>query len=162
GQLGELAFKRGDVAQACAYLEQGLKLLGRWVPPPGLLTGASAVWEILAQAAHSVAPGLWLARRSLERGEPGILAVHLYSRLAYPSWYHRGQFAVLWAHLRDLNLAERYPPTPELAQAWSEHSPALTTLPWFSRAYAYAEKSLALRQEFGDPWGQGQTLHFYG
>jgi signal transduction histidine kinase len=162
GQLGELAFKRGDFGQANTYLEQSLKLLGRWVPPRGLLTGVSSLWEILSQAGHTLAPRLFLARRPLERGERDMLAVQLYSRLAYGYWYRRGRMAVLWAHLRDLNLAERYPPTPELAQAYSAHSPALTTLPWFSRAYAYAEKSLALRREQGDVWGQGQSLHFYG
>ncbi|NMO22281.1 AAA family ATPase [Pyxidicoccus fallax] len=162
GQLGELAFKRGDFGQANTYLEQSLKLLGRWVPPRGLLTGASSIWEILSQAGHTLAPRVFLARRPLERGEKDMLAVQLYSRLAYGYWYRRGRMAVLWAHLRDLNLAERYPPTPELAQAYSAHSPALTTLPWFSRAYAYAEKSLALRREQGDVWGQGQSLHFYG
>ncbi|WP_163999654.1 protein kinase domain-containing protein [Pyxidicoccus caerfyrddinensis] len=162
GQLGELAFKRGDFGQANTYLEQSLKLLGRWVPPRGLLTGASSLWEILSQAGHTVAPRAFLARRPLEQGENDMLAIQLYSRLAYGYWYRRGRMAVLWAHLRDLNLAERYPPTPELAQAYSAHSPALTTLPWFSRAYAYAEKSLALRRQQGDVWGQGQSLHFYG
>ncbi|MCY1033539.1 ATP-binding protein [Corallococcus sp. BB11-1] len=162
GHLGELAFKRGQTVQANAYLEQGLKLLGRWVPPDALTTGASAAWEILTQAAHTLAPRLWLGRKSLANGEEDMLAVNLYSRLAYGYWYQRGRAAVLWAHLRDMNLAERYPPTPELAQAYSAHSPALTTLPWFQRAYAYAEKSLALRQQLGDVWGQGQSLHFYG
>ncbi|MGE6758477.1 ATP-binding protein [Corallococcus interemptor] len=162
GHLGELAFKRGQTVQANAYLEQGLKLLGRWVPPGTLATGASAAWEILTQAAHTVAPRLWLGRKSLADGEEDLLAVNLYSRLAYGYWYQRGRAAVLWAHLRDMNLAERYPPTPELAQAYSAHSPALTTLPWFQRAYAYARKSLALRQQLGDVWGQGQSLHFYG
>ncbi|RKH57451.1 GAF domain-containing sensor histidine kinase [Corallococcus llansteffanensis] len=162
GHLGELAFKRGQTVQANAYLEQGLKLMGRWVPLNGLTTGASAAWEILTQAAHSVAPRLWLGRKALAEGEEDMLAVNLYSRLAYGYWYQRGRAAVLWAHLRDMNLAERYPPTPELAQAYSAHSPALTTLPWFQRAYAYAEKSLALRRQLGDVWGQGQSLHFYG
>nr|BDT37465.1 ATP-binding protein [Myxococcus sp. MH1] len=162
GQLGELAFKRGDFGEATVALEQGLKLMGRWVPPRGVLTGASAAWEILAQAAHTAAPRWFLARRPIEGGTEDLQAVRLYSRLAYGYWYRRGRAAVLWAHLRDLNLAERYPPTPELAQAYSEHSPALTTLPWFERAYAYAEKSLTLRQEQNDVWGQGQTLHFYG
>jgi len=162
GHLGELAFKRGDFGQANTYLEQSLKLLGRWVPPRGLLTGVSSLWEIASQASHTLAPRMFLARRPLEEGEKDMLAVQLYSRLAYGYWYRRGRMAVLWAHLRDLNLAERYPPTPELAQAYSAHSPALTTLPWFSRAYAYAEKSLALRRQQGDVWGQGQSLHFYG
>ncbi len=162
GTLGELAFKRGDVGQANTYLEKGLVLLGRWVPPNSLTIGLSALWEVLVQAAHTLLPHLLVGRRPLEGHEADLVAVHLYSRLAYGYWYRRGRAAVLWAHLRELNIAERYPPTPELAQAYSEHSPVLTTLPWFQRAYAYVEKSLTLRQEMGDVWGQGQSLHFYG
>ena len=45
-----------------------------------------------------------------------MLAIRLYSRLAHLYWFHRGTVPSLWAHLRELNLAERYPPTPELAQ----------------------------------------------
>src|SRR5690606_5563425 len=34
-------------------------------------------------------------------------------------------------------------------------------VPLFSRAIQYAERSLALRKQFNDIWGQGQTLNFY-
>ncbi|QSQ13019.1 protein kinase domain-containing protein [Myxococcus landrumensis] len=162
GRMGELAFKRGDFVEAIAALEQGLKLMGRWVPGRGLPTRAGAAWEVLTQVAHTVAPRWFLARRALREGEQDLLAVRIYSRLAYGYWYRRAQEAVLWAHLREMNLAERYPSTPELAQAYSEHSPAMCTLPWFRRAFVYAEKSLTLRQEQDDVWGQGQSLHFYG
>ena len=66
------------------------------------------------------------------------------------------------AHLREMNMMERYPPTPELAQAYSEHAPAMTIAPWFSRGIRYVEKSLQIRKDFGDLWGQGQSLNFYG
>ncbi|WP_224248400.1 protein kinase domain-containing protein [Hyalangium gracile] len=161
-KLGELAFKRGKGDEGNAALEKGLKLLGRWVPDSNALRGMGAVWEMAVQAGHTLLPSLWLARRPLENSEEDLLAVHLYSRLAYGYWYQRGRMAVLWAHLRELNIAERYPPTPELAQAYSEHSPVATVLPWFERAIDYVGRSLAMRREMGDLWGQGQSLHFYG
>ncbi|HXE73003.1 MAG TPA: ATP-binding protein, partial [Candidatus Nitrosotenuis sp.] len=98
------------------------------------------------------------------RPEPGcedLAAARLYSRLAYAYWFNRGTWATLWAHMRELNLAERYPGTAELAQACSEHAPAMTMLPWFGRGIRYVERSLALRRQLGDAWGQGQSLHFY-
>jgi diguanylate cyclase (GGDEF)-like protein/PAS domain S-box-containing protein len=61
-----------------------------------------------------------------------------------------------------MNLAERYPTSAELAQAYSEHAPVTTMIPWFRRGIAYARKSLAIRHELDDVWGQGQSLHFYG
>jgi len=91
-----------------------------------------------------------------------LLAARLYSRLAYAYWFQRDPIAVLWTHLRHLNLAERYPPTRELAQAYSEHGVAMTLLGRFRRAIVYVERSLILRKAFGDLWGQGQSLHFYG
>ena len=75
---------------------------------------------------------------------------------------HASHVASLWAHLREMNRAECFPPTPELAQAYSEHAPAMSLVGWFSRGILYAEKSLAMRKDFGDIWGQGQSLHFYG
>jgi len=161
-KLGELAFKRGNADEACVALEQGILLLGRWIPGNSAVRALGALWEVGVQAAHTLLPHKLLGRHSLGGdNEEDLLAIHLYSRLAYGYWYGRGRAAVLWAHLRELNLAESYEPTPELAQAWSEHSPVATVLPWFRRAYVYAEKSLALRRKLGDVWGQGQSLHFY-
>jgi PAS domain-containing protein len=61
-----------------------------------------------------------------------------------------------------MNLAERYPPSAELGQAWSEHAPVMTMLPWYRRGIRYAERSLVIRRELGDVWGQGQSLNFTG
>jgi len=161
GKLGELAFKRGDMDEANSAVEQGLLLLRRWVPGNKLSYGLGAGWEMLVQAGHTLMPGLLLARQALEGAEESLLAAQFYNQLTYGYWYRRGPVPTFWAHLRDVNTAERYPPTPELAQAYSTHSPVLTQVPWFSRAIAYVEKSLAMRRQWGDVWGQGQALHFY-
>ncbi|WNG40140.1 AAA family ATPase [Archangium violaceum] len=161
-KLGELAFKLYNKEEADAALKQGLKLLGRWVPRSNVSAAMGALWELMVQAGHTLMPNLLTGRRSLENGEEDLLAVHFYSRLTYSSWYFGSPIATFWTHLREVNTAERYPPTLELAQAYSEHAPMLTMVPWFSRATAYAEKSLAIRRELGDIWGQGQSLHFYG
>ncbi|HEX2192908.1 MAG TPA: EAL domain-containing protein, partial [Acidimicrobiales bacterium] len=38
----------------------------------------------------------------------------------------------------------------------------MTMVPWYSRGIAYAKRSLAIRTDLGDLWGQGQSRHFYG
>ncbi|HEX8823616.1 MAG TPA: ATP-binding protein [Archangium sp.] len=161
-KLGELTFKLNHKEEADAALKQGLTLLGRWVPRSSLAFALGALWEMVVQTGHTLMPDLLMGRRSLEHSEEDLLAVHFYSRLTYSYWFFGNPIATFWTHLREVNTAERYPPTPELAQAYSEHTPMLTMIPWFERATAYAEKSLALRQELGDVWGQGQSLHFYG
>src|SRR5262249_14347526 len=118
--------------------------------------------EVLVQTRHVLLPGLFVARRGLDRAGPDLLACRLFSRLAYVYWFQRGKVHCMWSHLREMNLAERYPPTAELAQAYSEHAPVMTMLPWFRRGIAYAARSLAIREARGDVWGQGQSLNFYG
>ncbi|HEX3394491.1 MAG TPA: EAL domain-containing protein [Acidimicrobiales bacterium] len=164
-KLGDLAFKRGDPVSARTWLEGALRHLGRWAPrrSPAFLVGL--LWEALVQAGHSLVP--WLRHRHRPHHRPGrseedFLAIRIYSRLAYVNWFHSGKVTCGWAHLREMNLAERYPPSLALAQAYSEHAPVATMLPWFGRGIAYSKRSLAIRRELGDLWGQGQSLHFYG
>ncbi len=116
GKLGELAFKRGDVGSATTRIERALRQLGRRVPRWPVTLVFFVLWEVLVQAAHSLFPGIFLGRRRLEHFDRERLALHLYSRLAHLYWFHRGTVASLWAHLRELNRAECFPPTPELCK----------------------------------------------
>jgi PAS domain S-box-containing protein len=162
GKLGELAFKRGDIRTAWEGLERALRQLGRIVPRGRPLLLLMLLWEVGVQVLHTFFPRLFLGRRSLAGAEQELLAVRLYNRLAYVYWFGRGVVPALWTHLRGMNLAERYPPTPELAQAYSEHGPGTSLLAWYRRGLAYVEKSLVIRRALGDVWGQGQSLHFDG
>ncbi|MGZ0168152.1 MAG: hypothetical protein ACKVHE_01195 [Planctomycetales bacterium] len=55
------------------------------------------------------------------------------SRLSYLNWFARGFVPTLWSHLAEMDRAECYLPSLELAQAWSEHAPALSMVPLHSR-----------------------------
>jgi signal transduction histidine kinase/tetratricopeptide (TPR) repeat protein len=161
--LGELTFKRGDVVRSARHQEEALRLMGRRPPRSTLVFVLLVLWEALVQAGHTLRPGR-LGRHdpASPKGQADLAAARVYSDLAYSYWFGRGRVPCAWTHLRGLNLVERYPPGPELAQAWSEHAPVATMLPWYARGIAYAERSLAIREELGDVWGQGQSLHFYG
>jgi PAS domain S-box-containing protein len=161
GKLGALAFKQADIPTAKLRLEGALRLLGRRLPG-GPLLFLGLVWELLVQAGHSLLPRLTTGRRSAAGRDEDFLAMRLYSRLAYLYWFHSGKVACAWAHLRGMNLAERYLPSSELGQAWSEHAPVMTMLPWYGRGVRYAQRSLDVRRELGDVWGQGQSLNFTG
>jgi signal transduction histidine kinase/tetratricopeptide (TPR) repeat protein len=164
GKIGELAFKRGDVPAASDALERALALLGRSVPRSALHLAVATLVQVLVQVAHSLWPRLLVGRRRLEGCDADLLAARIFSRLAYANWFRRGQVATFWAHLSGMNLAERYPPTRERAQAYSEHSISVTGLPrvFFARGVRYAERGLAIRRDLGDVWGQGQSLNFHG
>src|SRR5262249_14885228 len=128
GKLGVLAFKRAKVTDAEAALQRALLLRGRRVPARAASLFLATFGLILVQIAHTILPRRLIARRKLDRGEADLLAARIYSRLAYVYWFHRGQLATFWAHLSELNLSERYPPTKELAQACSEHGISVTGL----------------------------------
>ncbi|HUG90110.1 MAG TPA: response regulator [Planctomycetaceae bacterium] len=162
GKLGELALKRGDMEAATLMFEQALRTLGSPVPASGLAALTSLLREVGVQALHSVFPRLFVGRRTRKPGEDELLACRLFSRLAHGYWFVRGKVRVLWAHLRGMNLAERYQPTLELAQSYSEHAPAMSLIPWFSRGVAYAQRSFEIRRSLNDVWGQGQSLSYMG
>jgi len=162
GKLGELAFKRGDMDRAVQDVKKALRLLGKYVPGRQPIVTILLVWEILVQGLHTWFPRLFLQRRKEPLDDAGRLVLRLFSYLGHGCWYCGDIVLGMWAHLRGLNMAERSPPTPELAQAYAEHAPAMTLVPLFRRAICYADKSLAIRKSLGDLWGQGQALVYYG
>lgn len=161
GKLAELCFKRGDMENATLGFETALETLGYRTPKTSAAITVFLLWETLRQLLHTWLPKLLVHRTRRAPSESERLAMQLFSLLTHGCWYCRSKLQCLWAHLRGLNLAEKFPPTLELAQAYSEHAPVMCLVPLFRRAERYAERSLQLRTEFGDIWGQGQSLNFY-
>ena len=161
-KLGELAFKRGDMETATAAFEESLRMLGAIVPRwlPGFVV--MLAMEAFVQCWHTALPRLFVARRRRTPSPAEVLSWRVFSRLAHGYWFTRGKVHVLWTHVRGMNLAERYEPTLELAQAYSEHAPAMSLIPLYGRGIQYARKSLEIRRALADLWGQGQSLHYYG
>ncbi len=158
-KLGELAFKRDDKDQAVELWESALRKLGGQLPPNWLMP-VCALKEICVQTLHSLFPGRLVRSRNGEGALRDRLIWRLYSRQAYGYWYLKGQLPLLYVHLRGMNLAERFAPTAELAQAYSEHAPAMSLIPLSRRGIAYGRRSLEIRRSLDDVWGQGQSLHF--
>lgn len=160
-KLAELAFKRGDMENATAGFEKALRMVGRFVPqsPPTFLL--LLFWEAATQLLHTLFPKCFLHRLQRPPSDEEKLSIRLFSLLTHGCWYSRSKIQCLLAHLRGLNLAEKFPPTLELAHAYSEHAPVMCLVPLFARAIQYSERSLELRKSFNDIWGQGQSLNFY-
>ncbi|MEM8670536.1 MAG: ATP-binding protein [Planctomycetota bacterium] len=159
-QLGELAFKRGQFTQAASEYEDALELLGVRLPRFFGTMLISLVGEATRQAAHTHLPSVFVGRK----GPPSAadsLRWRLMSRLSHVYWFSRDKLWTLANHLRSLNLAERFEPSEILASVYSEHGPVMSLLRWFKRANRYAERSLSIRQERRDSWGQGQSLHYH-
>lgn len=162
GKLSELVFKRGDMANAALAYQEALRLLGKSFPQKVVLFVLTFLWELVIQVAHTLFPRLFVSRHNRTLTKPELLRLQLRTRLAYAYWFTRGKVQAFSAHLVDMNFAERYAPSLELARIYSSHAMAMTLVGWYSRGLAYAWKSLDIRRSLGDLWGQGQSLSFYG
>jgi two-component system sensor kinase len=162
GKLAELAFKQGDMKTSISANERALRMLGNRVPRWSATFFLGLLRETLVQYLHTTFPRFFLARKPLEGAEQRLLTIRLHNRLTYCYWFGRDKISCLWTHLRGMNLAERHPPTRELAQAYSLHAPVMHLIARFSRGISYAQKSFTIYKALDDVWGQGQSLHFYG
>ncbi len=157
--IGELAFKRGRFSEAAREYEHALAMTGVRVPGnfPSML--CSLLAQAFCQLIHTCLPTAWIAGKSTP-SEFDILRLQLLSRLSHVYWFSRHKLWTLGNHLRSLNTAERFAPSATLAAVYSEHGPVMSLLRWFKRANHYAERSLAIRKDLGDVWGQGQSYHY--
>ncbi len=161
GKMAELRFKQGDIEQALDDFESALGALDCYVPKSRLLVTLCLLWELLVQIAHTLLPSR-LHHLGRLPNDSEQLALRLYSNRAHGCWYCRDLLSCLWSHLRGLNLAERFLPSTELANAYAEHAPAMTLIAYFPRAIRYAERAQAISASLDDPWGQGHALHYHG
>ncbi|MDZ4849569.1 MAG: ATP-binding protein [Pirellulaceae bacterium] len=157
GKLGDVAFKRGRLKEAADCYSQALALSGIRLPRTSAGMMVSLLRQVFRQALHSVLgrPADRQPAQPLKR-----LRWNLFSRLAHVFWFSRGALWTLMAHLQGMNEAERYADTSELAKAYSEHAPVCSLLGAFRRAEEYSARSLRIRRDMNDVWGQGQTLAY--
>jgi signal transduction histidine kinase len=163
-----LELKRGNLARACERAEAALRLVGRFVPSSELEATVASLWEAGVQVVHTYLPRRWLGRRELDSADESFLAIRQYFNLNGPYFLGRGAMWAAWAHLRHLNVSERYPPTLELGRAWAQHAPMLSGFPsLFARGQRAATRGAELCGERGDLWGQARAtgnlsmvLHF--
>lgn len=157
-KLGELAFKEDRKDRAIELWESALVSLGGKLPSRWQLP-FSTIREIVVQTVHTFFPKQFVGQLSTPPAQEDQLIWKICSRLAYAYWFVRSKQEVLCSHLRGMNLAERYLPTAELAQAYAEHAPAMSLIPMSRRGISYARKSLRIRTDQNDIWGQGQSMH---
>jgi two-component system sensor kinase len=162
GKLGALAFKQGDLGTAGEYTEKALIALGERPPRNYPSTVAFVCKEATVQVLHTFFPSL-VGKRDVDTdaGRMDLLRARLFDAFTMVCWYTRGVELCLWSHLRVMNISERYPPSAEMAKAYSFHSIVMSGLPMANRGIKYARRSHDIFKDRGDLWGQGQALSFH-
>jgi two-component system sensor kinase len=157
--IGELAFKRGRFSEAAHEYERALAMTGLRVPKQFVAMFVSLLCQVFFQLIHTWLPLRWISG-PLPPSETDCLRLQLLSRLSHVYWFSRHKLWTLGNHLRSLNMAERFAPSATLAAVYSEHGPVMSLLRWFGRANHYGNRSLEIRQNLNDVWGQGQSHHY--
>jgi serine/threonine protein kinase/tetratricopeptide (TPR) repeat protein len=161
-KLGEASFKKGDMGDARDYFEKAIRQLGQR-PPTTLTVMPRALKEAFVQFLHTRFPGIFVGRKDPQspQGQLDLFRARVYDQLAFSYWFTRGMKFVLWSHLRHMNLAELYPPSPELGKTYAFHAVTMTGIPMARRGIAYAKKAYEISVDKGDLWGQGKARSYH-
>ena len=161
----QLALKIGDLTVAANHGERALRLIGRHVPRSSFVCTLIVLWQLAVQVLHTAFPGQFVGRRSAPDGDAraasDAFAMRIYHSLCAPYFFARGAVWALWAHLLELNLSERYPPSTARGRAYGLHGAMCSGFPkLFERAVRYTRRGAALCAERGDLWGQARATQF--
>ncbi|MCA9141865.1 MAG: protein kinase [Planctomycetales bacterium] len=162
GKLGESAFKKGDMGVAREYLEQALAVVGE-PPPSRLMVIPSLLKQAIIQVLHTKFPARFVGRNKQDspQGRLDLFRARIYTTLTQVHWFTSGMNLCLLAHLRHMNLSERYPAGQLLGRAYAFHAIVMTALPMAERGIRYAERAYQISIDQGDLWGQGKARSFH-
>ncbi len=161
GKLCATLFRQGKLDQAMEHGEKGLELLGEKLPGGRWEVRPSIAVQTLIQAGHTWRPDIFLHRKKPEDDPRNWEALKIYRELTYLYLFMNTEKGVN-AHLKLLNLAERYEESLELAHAYSVHSVVSANLGQYERAETYAQKALDIRKRVGDRGDIAQSHNFMG
>jgi tetratricopeptide (TPR) repeat protein len=139
----------GKLSASKEHLRRAVALLGWPEPRSTLGLVVRVLIEVARQTVHRLLP--WLVR---PRRSPAALleAARAYDRLLQVYYYEATPLPMLHANLRTLNLAERAPPSPELAVAYANAFAAASLLPPMrGAAAAYLRRAEQAVAAVGDP-----------
>jgi eukaryotic-like serine/threonine-protein kinase len=132
----------GLVADSRTHLMRAVEYLGWPMPRRRLALFAALGGEVLRQAWHQLAPHQLAPRRAARAGDAALEryreGARAYDLLMPISYYVTGDLAeILYATVRNLNVAEKAGPSPELALAYANANATTALIPAFALARRY-------------------------
>ncbi len=148
-RLGEANLRLGRMPECRAHLHQAVGLLGFPMPQKSwrLLFGLAR--QIARQLLHRLRPSWFLGREPGERREI-LEAAGAYDRLMRVGYFSHDTLGMFYAALRNINLAERAGPSPELVTAYASLYGIAGLIPLRRLAEAYALHAYSHAEEHTD------------
>lgn len=170
---GEALYGLGRIVESRLHLERAVAVLGYGMPSTRWALALGAAWQGLRQAALRLFESFWRpAPVRHPRAAPPVRrapvnahlveAVRAYERLAVIHYINNNALAGLYAAARDLNLAERLGPSPELARGYGAACVAAGVFSAYRLARRYRQLAQATMARIDDPDSAAQVASMLG
>lgn len=158
---GEIALEKSNFEAAVEADRDALRFFEQPTPQHYISLTWWLTWEIVVQLSHCLLRRWLVGRRHLDSASGDLIAARHYGRLSYSYANSYSLAAALWAHLRELNMTEKYGATLERAHAYGQHALLMSWLGWFKRACRYSVDSAEAFETLGNSSGRGHALTIY-
>jgi hypothetical protein len=149
-RMGDALQGCGDLSGSKDHLLQALACLGQPLPGSEARLGIGIAEKLAKQIARRAGSRHWLAAREGE-GSSALEIARTYDRLMQ-IYYYRGEYTpLLFANLATLDFAERAPPSPTLAVAYTNAAATAGIIPLPRVAALYFRLAESTLQRAYDP-----------
>ncbi|MCK4797281.1 MAG: tetratricopeptide repeat protein, partial [Spirochaetes bacterium] len=161
-KIGIAWFKKGNWNQCEDNLAKGLLLLNKKMPRAKRELLFYLIKELFIHISHNLFLKIYNRKKEKLVRDKDKEIFLFYASLGWMFILSDvGKF--IWSTLKMLNFSEsRIGQSKQLGQALSYYASVCMSIPLFTRAIKYHEKSLILRKKQGDNWGVGQSLQVLG
>ena len=152
-QIGQSYWGLGNLAALREHVETALRLHDRPIPSDGSQLGLSLLRQVGIQSWHRLRP----ANISNRDREHLLEIIRAYKLLGQAYFFLNESNLTIYVTLQQLNLAERIPPSSELAEAYANMCIVAALVPLHSLANTYQKRGLEIADLLQDPYTQGQV-----
>ncbi len=153
-QIGQAYWGLGNLTALRNHVETALALHDRPIPTDRSHLSISLLRQLGIQSWHRLRPPAFIRTDQ----ENTLEMVRAYKLLGQAYFFLNESNLTIYSTLQQLNLAERIPPSPELAEALANMCIVAALVPMHSIAQTYQRRSLAVAEQIQDAYTRGQVI----
>lgn len=152
-QIGHAYWGLGNLEALCEHVEQALKLHRRPMPDSANALSISILKQVGIQSKHRI----YATGAAHDDQEKLLEIVRAYKLLGQAYFFQNRANPTVYVTLEQLNLAERIPPSAELAEAYANMCLVTGLIPIHKLARTYEKRGLEVAQTLNDSHTVGQV-----